>query len=148
MYKSILIATDGSELASKAVAHGIALAKIHKAKVAVVTVTDIWSSFAMAHDYDQRTKDPIGRYEALAAEGAKRVLDNAGAVAKEQGIDCKLIHVADKRPADGIIDAAQETGADLIVMASHGYRGVNRMLLGSQANAVVTHSKVPVLILR
>jgi nucleotide-binding universal stress UspA family protein len=56
--------------------------------------------------------------------------------------------VADKRPADGIIEAAQQTGADLIIMASHGYRGVNRMLLGSQANAVVTHSKVPVLILR
>ncbi len=68
MYKCILIATDGSEMASKAADHGIALAKIHNAKVVVVTVTDIWSSFAMAHDYDQGKKDPIGRYEALAAE--------------------------------------------------------------------------------
>jgi nucleotide-binding universal stress UspA family protein len=148
MYKCILIASDGSDMASKAVTHGIALAKVHNAKVAVVTVTDIWSSFAMAHDFDQGKKDPIGRYEALAAEAAKRILDQAGAVAKEQGVDCKLIHVADRRPADGIIEAAGDIGADLIVMASHGRTGVNRVLLGSQANEVVSHSKVPVLILR
>lgn len=148
MYKSILIATDGSEMAGKAVTHGIALAKAHNAKAAVVTVTDIWSAFAMAHDFDQGKKDPIGRYETLAAEGAQRILDKAGAAAKEQGVDCQLIHVADKHPADGILQAAKDTGADLIVMASHGYRGVNRLLLGSQANEVVTHSKVPVLILR
>ncbi len=71
-----------------------------------------------------------------------------GATAKEQGVDCQLIHVADKHPGEGILGAAKDTGADLIVMASHGYRGVNRLLLGSQANEVVTHSKVPVLILR
>ena len=148
MYKCILIASDGSDMASKAVAHGVALAKAVNAKVGVVTVTDIWSSFAMAHDFDQGKKDPIGQYETMAADAAKRILDKAGAAAKAQGIDCKLIHVADKRPADGIIEAASDIGADLIVMASHGRRGVNRMLLGSQANEVVTHSKVPVLILR
>ena len=93
MYKCILIATDGSDIASKAVAHGVALAKVHNAKVAVVTVTDIWSSFAMAHDFDRGKKDPIGHYEALAAEAAQRILDKAGALAKEQGVDCKLIHV-------------------------------------------------------
>ena len=65
MYKQILIATDGSELAAKAVSHGIALAKEHKASVSVVTVTDIWSAFDMAHDYDRKKKDPIGSYEAL-----------------------------------------------------------------------------------
>lgn len=148
MYKRILIATDGSEMASKAVAHGIALAKVLKAPLSVVTVTDIWSPFDMAHDYDQHKKDPIGTYEALAAAGAKRVLDKAGETAKEQGVDCTLIHVADKHPAEGIVATADEIGADLIVMASHGRRGVKRLLLGSQANEVVTHSKVPVLIVR
>ncbi|MCC6888998.1 MAG: universal stress protein [Hyphomicrobiales bacterium] len=148
MYKSILIATDGSELADKAVVHGVGLAKLHQAKVTLVTVTEIWSAFAMAHDYDQHKRDPIGQYEAMAAEGAKRVLDKAAAVAREQGVECRLMHVPDKRPADGIIEAADEIGADLIVMASHGFRGLNRMLLGSQANEVVTRSKVPVLIMR
>jgi nucleotide-binding universal stress UspA family protein len=148
MYKRILIATDGSELASKAVSHGIGLAKLDKAPVSVVTVTDMWSAFDMAHDYDRGKKDPIGNYEALATAAAKRILDKAGEAAKSQGVDCTLIHVADKHPAEGIVATANEVGADLIVMASHGRRGVNRMLLGSQANEVTTHAKVPVLIVR
>jgi nucleotide-binding universal stress UspA family protein len=148
MYKQILIATDGSEVAGKAVTHGITLAKEHKAPVSVVTVTDIWSPFDMAHDYDRGKKDPIGTYEALAAETAKAILDRAREVAKSQGVDCKLIHLSDKHPAECIIETANEIGADLIVMASHGRRGMNRLLLGSQANEVVTHSKVPVLIVR
>jgi nucleotide-binding universal stress UspA family protein len=148
MYKRILIATDGSEMATKAVTHGIALAKVHKAPVTIVTVTDIWSAFEMAHDYDQRKKDPIGNYEALAAASAKRILDKAGEIAKAEGVDCTLLHVADKPPAEGIIEAAEAAGADLIVMASHGRRGISRLLLGSQANQVVTFSKVPVMIVR
>jgi nucleotide-binding universal stress UspA family protein len=148
MYKQILIATDGSELAGKAVSHGIALAKEHKASVSVVTVTDIWSAFEMAHDYDRNKKDPIGNYEALAAAAAKQILDRAGEVAKSQGVDCKLIHQPDKHPAEGIIATANEIGADLIIMASHGRRGMRKLLLGSQANEVVTLSKVPVLIVR
>jgi nucleotide-binding universal stress UspA family protein len=148
MYKRILIATDGSELASRAVSHGLALAKVDKAPVSVVTVTDVWSGFEMAHDYNRGEKDPIGRYETLAAQGAKGILDKAGETAKSQGVDCTLIHVPDKHPAEAVVATADEIGADLIVMASHGRRGVNRLLLGSQANEVVTHSKVPVLIVR
>jgi nucleotide-binding universal stress UspA family protein len=148
MYKRILIATDGSEMATKAVSHGVALAKVHKAPVTIVTVTDIRSPFEMAHDYDQRKKDPIGNFEALAAADAKRVLDKAAELAKSQDVDCTLTHVADKPPAEGIVEAAESTGADLIVMASHGRRGVNRLLLGSVANKVVTYSKVPVTIVK
>ena len=148
MYKRIVIATDGSDLASKAVSHGIALAKVHNAAVSVVTVTDIWSAFAMAHDYDRGKKNPIGAYENLAAAAAMRVLNQATETAKSQGVACKTIHISDSHPADGIIEAAQEVGADLIVMASHGRRSVQRLLLGSQATEVITHSKVPVLIVR
>lgn len=148
MYKRILIATDGSELAIKAMQHGIALAKLDKTPVSIVTVTENWTPFEMAHDYSRGTTNPIGNYEALATEAARKVLDQAGEAAKSQGVDCTLIHVADKRPAEGIVATAAEVGADLIVMASHGRRGVSRLLLGSQANEVVTHSKVPVLIVR
>ena len=148
MYKNILIATDGSKLADKAVAHGIALAKAHHATASVVTVTDIWSAFDMAHEYNLGKKDAIGEYEVLAAAGAKRVLDKAAEAAKAQGVDCRLIHVPDKHPADGILAAAEDVGADLIVMASHGRRGMQRLLLGSQANEVVTRSKVPVTVVR
>ncbi|MGH6768956.1 MAG: universal stress protein [Xanthobacteraceae bacterium] len=148
MYKQIVIATDGSDLGTKAVSHGIALAKVHQAPISVVTVTDIWSAFDMAHDYDRGTKDPIGSYEALAAAGAKRILDKVAEAAKAEGVTCKGIHVKDRPPAEGIVEAASDAGADLIVMGSHGRRGVDRLLLGSQANEVVTHSKVPVLIVR
>lgn len=148
MYKNVLIATDGSKLADKAVAHGIALAKAHHATASVVTVTDIWSAFDMAHEYNRGEKDAIGKYEALAAAGAKRILDKAAEAAKAQGVECRLIHVADKHPAEGILSAAEDTGADLIVMASHGRRGMQRLLLGSQANEVVTRSKVPVTVVR
>ena len=148
MYKRILIATDGSEFAGKAVSHGISLAKEHKAPLSVVTVSDIWSAFDMAHDYDRGKKDPIGNYEALAAAAAKKILNRAGEAAKSQGVECNLIHVPDEHPAEGIIATAAEIGADLIVMASHGRRGIDRLLLGSQANEVVTRSKVPVLVVR
>ena len=115
MYRRILIATDGTELANKAVSHGIALAKLDKAPISVVTVTDVWSAFDMAHDYDRGKKDPIGSYEALAAAAAKRVRDKAKEDARSHGVDCTVIHVADKHPAEGIVATAKEVGADLIV---------------------------------
>ena len=96
MYKRILIATDGSELANKALNHGLALAKLDKAPVSVVTVTNNWTPFEMAHDYSRGTTNPVGSYEAQATEAAKAVLDKAGEAAKSQGVDCTLIHVADK----------------------------------------------------
>jgi nucleotide-binding universal stress UspA family protein len=148
MYKKILIATDGSEIAGKAVAHGIALGKEQGSHVSVIAVSEMWSALEMAHDAARGRTDPIGDYEGLATAAAKKVLDRAGEIAKLQGIQCELIHVADKHPAEGIIGAANEIGADLIVVGSHGRRGVNRLLLGSQANEVVTLSKVPVLIVR
>ena len=148
MYNHIVVATDGSELAARAVQHGIALAKEQKAQVSLVTVTEIWSAFQMAHDYDQRKTDPIGAYEDIAASAAQRVLDRAAAAAKEQGVACNTIHVRDRHPAEGIIEAASDAKADLIVMASHGRRGVGRLLLGSQANEVVARATVPVLIVR
>jgi len=148
MYKHILIATDGSELASQAVAHGIALAKEHKALVTVVTVTELWSALDMARETRHGNRDPLGQYEAVAVAAAKRILDKAGQIATSQGVPCNLLHVPDQHPAEGIVTTAKERGCDLIVMASHGRRGVDRILLGSRAYEVLTHSKVPVLIVR
>ena len=148
MYNRILIATDGSELANKAVEHGISLAKITNASVIVATVTEAWSSFDLAREVRQGSQNPIVEYETIAANAAKRVLDKAAQIAKAQGVACELVHVQDQHPAEGIVKAATDKGCDLIVMASHGRRGVSRVLLGSQANEVVAHSKVPTLIVR
>ena len=148
MYKHILIATDGSELATKALEHGLSLAKKDGAKVTVVTVTEQWSPMDIAHEVRQGRPDPVGRFEDLAAAAAKRILDGATARANAIGVSCDYIHVKDQHPAEGIIAAAKDKACDLIVMASHGRRGLSRALLGSQANEVLTHCTVPALIVR
>jgi nucleotide-binding universal stress UspA family protein len=148
MYKHILIATDGSELANHALAHGLALAKEVKARVTLVTVTQLWSAFDMAHKAREGNRDPLNEFEKIAVASAKAILDAAAQKAKIAGVACELIHVPDQHPAEGIIATAEKNGCDLIVMASHGRRAVGRLLLGSQAVEVLSHSKVPALIVR
>jgi nucleotide-binding universal stress UspA family protein len=148
MYKHVLIATDGSELATKALEHGLALAKRDTAQVTVVTVTEPWSALDLAHEARQGRPDPIGHFEDLAAAAAQRILDDAARRGNAYGVACNLVHVKDQHPAEGIVETAKETGCDLIVMASHGRRGVSRLLLGSQTHEVLTHCRVPALVVR
>lgn len=143
MYQNILVATDGSELASKAVAQGLALAKTLSAKLTVVTVTEPWTMIAPG---EIGMTIPIDDYEAGVAEYATKILDAVKLQAKTSGTACEVLHIKDRYPADGILEAAKDKGCDLIIMASHGRRGIARMLIGSQANRVVTHSPIAVLI--
>ena len=145
MYKHILIATDGSELADKAVADALALAKALEARVTAVTVTDIYPTGAYS---PIPMPSMIERYEAAAAENASKILASVNVAAGKLGITCETRHIKDQMPAEGIVAAAGEAACDLIVMASHGRRGVARMLLGSQAQKVVTLSPVSVLVCR
>lgn len=145
MYKHILIATDGSELAQKAVNQGLELAKALGAKASAVMVTEPWGAVTpgeMAIAY------PVETYERDAAEHAAKCLLAVDEVAKKLGITCTTKHVSDKYPAEGILDYAKDADCDLIVMASHGRRGLSRLLMGSQAIDVLTHSSIPVLICR
>jgi nucleotide-binding universal stress UspA family protein len=148
MYKHILIATDGSELAGKAVTDGLALAKSLQAKATVVTVTESWDAFEMAKQIEQRVENPVALYEKNAAAWADKILSAVRRTANQQGVTCETLHMSDRYPAEGILEAAKSSGCDLIVMSSHGRRGVAKLLLGSQAINVLTHSAVPVLICR
>jgi len=148
MYKQILIATDGSELANRAVDHGLKLAKEVNAPVTLVTVTGPWSAFELAHEARMGNSDPVRQFEEMAAASAKVILDNAARKAKAAGVTCELIHVPDQHPAEGIIALAEKKACDLIVMASHGRRAVGRLLLGSKVSEVLAHGNVPVLIVR
>lgn len=148
MYRTILVATDGSELAGKAVDHGIKLAKTVGASLLFVTVTEIWSAIEMAAESERGAPHPMETYEAMAATSAQKILAAAKALAEKEGVDCTTLHVRDRAPAEGIIATAVEQGADLVIMASHGRRGLNRMLVGSQTAEVLAFSKVPVLVLR
>jgi nucleotide-binding universal stress UspA family protein len=145
MYKHILIATDGSELAGKAVAAGLELAARIGAKVTAVTATEPWSAMMLGEP--AALAFPIEEYEKSAADNAHRILSAVEEAAKKQSVACVTVHVNDF-PADAIIATAKDKGCDLIVMASHGRRGVARILLGSQATTVLTQSLVPVLICR
>lgn len=144
MYKHILIATDGSELASKAVSTGLALAKQLNAKATALTATEPWTAMMMG---EPAIAFPIAEYEKAAAENAARILAEVSGSAKKLGLACETVHVMNF-PAEAIIETAKARGCDLIVMASHGRRGLARALLGSQATNVLTHSTVPVLICR
>jgi nucleotide-binding universal stress UspA family protein len=144
MYKHILIATDGSELAGKALTCGITLAKLLNAKVTVITASEPWTTMASA---EAAFAFPVEEYEKAGAEHAAHILADAGKAAQAQGVACETVHVNDF-PAEAIIDTAKSRKCDLIVMASHGRRGIARVLLGSQATRVVTLSSVPVLICR
>ncbi len=145
MFKHILIATDGSDLAGKAVIHALALAKPLGARVTAVYVSEPWVAVAPG---EVAMAFPIKEYEESVAANAAHILPAVEAEAKAQGIACTTIHLRDQFPAEGIVETAEKQGCDLIVMASHGRRGLMRVLLGSQANKVLTESKVPVLICR
>jgi nucleotide-binding universal stress UspA family protein len=148
MYKHILVATDGSELATKALEHGLALAKRENAQVTVVTVTEPWSALEMAQQAREGNPDPVRQFETIAANAANRILDGAVQRAKSFSLSCDRVYVKDQHPAEGIIATAKAKGCDLIVMASHGRRGPSRLLLGSQAYEVLTRCTVPALIVR
>jgi|SRR5689334_1105755 nucleotide-binding universal stress UspA family protein len=145
MYKRILIATDGSDLAAKAVSVGLQLAKALGAEVVALSATEPWSS--MVGPEGSAFNFPIEDYERAAAESASRILDDVRQQATSMGVASETVHAKDF-PAEAIVDGANSMHCDLIVMASHGRRGLARALLGSQALRVLTLSSVPVLICR
>jgi len=145
LFKHILIATDGSELARKAVDHGLALAKAHGGKATVITVTEPWDVVVVP---EAAVVFPPLDYEESAAADAAKILAGVNDTAGKIGMTCEILHVQNRFPAEGIVETAKEKGCDLIVLASHGRRGLRRLILGSVANEVVTHSTIPVLISR
>ena len=143
MYTNILIPTDGSELAGKAVEHGIALAKRIGAKVTVLTALPPFHTFTTD---TQMIEDTPAQYKARMQKHAEKTL---GAVAAQAaGVECETIQVEHEHPYQAIIDTADAKGCDLIVMASHGRHGISAIVLGSETVKVLTHCKIPVLVHR
>lgn len=147
MYKHILIATDGSELAGKGVEQGLHLAAAMDAKVTILTASEPWSAVDAGQVWGG-SASLLEEYRTHTRQAAEQILATAGRRASELGVRHESLYTADTYPAEAILETAKACGADLIVMATHGRRGLNRLLLGSQANAVITHSTVPVLVVR
>ena len=150
MYQHILIPTDGSELAERAVTHGLSLAKFLRAKVTVVIVEEPvpigWWSAGESRLADMA--DITAKYNEEIQKHVASVLDRAANAAKQAGVPCETIQVQDVPPYQAIIVTATDRACDLIVMASHGRSGLSAVVLGSVTNKVLTHTKVPVLVVQ
>ena len=145
MFGCILIATDGSELSDRAVDQGLALAKAVGAKVTILRVTSqpapvVYEGIMVALPVDEITQE--------IAKSVEKYFVTLRAKATALGIDAETVQVENDFPWQVIIDTARDKGAGLIVMASHGRRGLSAVLLGSETQKVLTHSTIPVLVCR
>jgi nucleotide-binding universal stress UspA family protein len=145
MFRHILIPTDGSELAEKAVRCGVALAKEQGAKITALIVSRPFH--VMTLEPGMLADTPVA-YAKHVAERTGKYLDVVSTAAKAAGVTCDAITLEHEHPYQAIIETAKNRECDLIVMASHGRSGASAIVLGSQTVKVLTHSKVPVLVYR
>lgn len=145
MYKTILIPTDGSEFCLRAIQHGISLAKFAKAKVIGLTVSQ------PLHTGTPDALIPAHLASVIQAETTKLAAEKLAAIetaAKAAGVPVEIVKATRDHPWEAIIRTAKDKNCDLIVMASHGRSGVSAVVLGSETHKVLTHSTVPVLVVR
>ena len=147
MYKRILVATDGSTLSKKAVASAIELAATCGAELVALKVVPRYPQAYFEGSIPLNAKD-VARIEAQWAEEAQAAVDAVTKLATAKGVKAKGTVTRSDIVSDAIIAAAKKQKADLVVMASHGRKGVKRLLLGSETQHVLTHSHTPVLVLR
>ncbi len=148
MFKHILLPTDGSKLADRAITSGMKLAKTLNARVSLLSVVPEFrmvadESFAMPMSADFKR-----RYEKEAKARAEKMLDAVKKRVTKAGLKCESVVVASDLPYQQIIAIAGKLKCDLVVMAHHGRRGLTGLLLGSETIKVLTHSKIPVLVVR
>lgn len=147
MFKRILVATDGSTLSGKAVTTAIAMAAQHDADLVALYVIPRYPrdyfEGAMTLSVEDRR-----RVEKQWADKAQAMLDTVSASARDSGVRVKTTTTSSDLVAESIMATAKKHKSDLIVMASHGRKGIERLLLGSETQHVLTHSKLPVLVLR
>jgi nucleotide-binding universal stress UspA family protein len=145
MFKHILIPTDGSDLSRKAVIYGVQLAKVVGAKVTAITVMEPYHVASMDSVLIAETAD---EHDAQVARNADRTLEQVKMAGEAASVSVETLRETSDQPYRAIIDCALANKCDLIVMASHGRRGVAALLVGSETTKVLTHSMIPVLVYR
>lgn len=147
MFKHILVPTDGSKLSVKAVKRAVKLAKTLGAKITGFYAAPDFSTTYYGDGYILRA--PSAKAQATASqEHARRCLAAIEVEAEVEKVACQVFHTVSDSPYEAIIDAAKKKKCDLIVMASHGRRGLSGLVLGSETQKVLVHSKIPVLVCR
>ncbi len=147
MYQRILVTTDGSALSKKAVRSAIDLAAAIGANLVVLNVVPRYPVSYFEGGVSISTED-VSRIEKKWAEDGQAIVDSVEKLAKAEGVAVKTAIIRSDLVAESIMAAAKKHKCDLIVMASHGRKGIKRLLLGSETQHVLTHSSVPVLVLR
>lgn len=147
MFKHILIPTDGSRTAAKAIQAGVALAKEMGAKVTGYYAQEPLPTHFYGEGYVADRK-MTAEFERRSREYAERCVGEIGAAAKKAGVRFESLIVKAAVPYKGIVEAAKKAKCDAIFIASHGHRGLARLVLGSVTNKVLTHSDIPVLVFR
>jgi len=148
MYKHILVPTDGSKLSAKAIRTAARLAQSFEASLTGVYVIPPYVPPVYGEAVIYVPEVTPKRYKEITAREAKKALAVVEVEAQTAGVECKTAAVTADQAWKGIIRTAQSKGCDLIVMASHGRRGLSGLLLGSETTKVLTHSKTPVLVCR
>lgn len=146
MFTNILIPTDGSDQSQRAVRVGVELAKLHGARVTGIhVIPDYHLLIAYEGAFDPVTEE---RIEEEAKSRAETYLEFVRNAAAEAGVPCSTACETGDHPYEAILRTAEASGCDLIVMTSHGRKGLAAVLLGSETRKVLTHAKVPVLVVR
>jgi len=147
MFKHVLVPTDGSELSEATVNRAISFAKDAAARI---TFFYAQPDFPMPIYGEGALIDPTTpeQFAKSAAQEAARILDSAKGKAEAVGVVCDTDTQVNEIPYEAIIEAAERHGCDLIFMASHGRRGLASLLLGSETQKVLTHTRIPVLVYR
>ena len=146
MYRHILIPTDGSELAHKAVTHGLSLAKSVGAKVTALVVEASFNVYDLPASKVNLISSAFAEYAEQAKAHAAKILSGVADAAKAAGVPCETLQMIHDHPYQAIVAAAKDKGCDLIVMASHGRAGIAAVVLGSVTTKVLTHTAIPVLV--
>ena len=147
MFKVILVSTDGTTQSNHAIKAAATLAGNLGTKLLIFHVSRTYETLYLP-DAVGMVWPPKERYEKEAAAGADRVLKSASALARKLGVKATTAHSYSDSPAEAIIAAAKKFKADLIVMASHGRKGLDKLLLGSETQRVLARTKLPVLVVR
>lgn len=149
MFKHILASTDGSTLANKGVKQAIQLAKAVGARLTVVTAVAEYPVSGPEEGGVVAVPAIVRkRFQEGATEASRKLLDKIKADATAARVNCQTLSVPGNAPYKAIITQAKKSKCDLIVMASHGRSGISSILLGSETNKVLTHSTIPVLVVR
>lgn len=149
MFRNILVPTDGSPVSQRAVKLAVRFAREQHARVIGFWVGPSWepNMYAYSKDVPPGFISPK-QHGAHVRKAAYRCLGVVKKAAKEAGVPCKCSYVESMMPYQEIINAAHRNRCDLIMMGSHGRRGISKLLLGSQTNMVLAHSKIPVIVCR